>query len=113
MRILIAAVRLVLATIVLMLIGYIVPGFSPLTFGDALVAALVIVAITYLIDVVLGRRGSTYGRGIFGFLASAVVIFVAQVIVPNMHVSVLGALLAALVIGIVNMVVPTAIRQIN
>lgn len=110
MRSMIAAVRLLLATIALMLIGYIVPGFSRLTFGDALVAAIVIVGITYLINLVFGRRGSPYGRGIFGFLVSVAVIFLAQFIVPNMHVSVLGAFLAALVIGVVNMVVPTAIR---
>jgi len=110
MRVLGTVVRFIVAAVVLMLIGYVIPGFSHLTFGEALVAALVIAGVSYLIELMMGRRNSTFGRGIVGFLVSAVVIWLVQYIVPHMHVSVVGALLAAVVIGVVDLVVPTAIR---
>lgn len=45
-----------------------------------------------------------------GFLVSAVIIWAAQFIVPGMSVSLVGALLAAFVIGIIDLFVPTTIR---
>lgn len=110
MQILGAVLRFIVAAIVLMLIGYLVPGFSRLTFGEALVVALVISALSYLADLIMGRRFSTYGRGFMGFVVSAIVIWLAQFIVPALHVSLIGALLSAFLIGLVDMFIPTAIR---
>jgi uncharacterized membrane protein YvlD (DUF360 family) len=45
-----------------------------------------------------------------GFIVSAAVIYLAQVVVPGMHVTILGALIAALVIGLVDLFIPTAVR---
>jgi len=58
----------------------------------------------------MGRTVSPYSRGVVGFLVSAVIIWAAQFIVPAMEVSVIGALLAAFVIGIIDLFVPTTIR---
>lgn len=105
-----AIVRFIVATLVLMLMGYIVPGFSHLNFGQALVAALVIAGIGYLVEMMFGKHASTYNRGLVGFVVSSAVIYFAQFLVPGMHVSILGALIAAFVIGIIDLFVPTAIR---
>nr|NNM89862.1 phage holin family protein [Bacilli bacterium] len=51
-----------------------------------------------------------YARGLVGFLVGALVIFLTQMIVPGMRVTVIGALLASLVIGIVDLFVPTTMR---
>ena len=64
----------------------------------------------WLIEVILGRAVSPYARGIVGFLVSAVVIYATKFIVPGMTVSIAGALLAAFVIGLVDMFVPTTLR---
>ena len=45
-----------------------------------------------------------------GFLVSAVVIYIAQFVVPMMHVTVLGALIAAFIIGLIDMFIPTTLR---
>jgi putative membrane protein len=103
-------VRFIVSALVLMLVGYIVPGFSRLTFGNALIAAIAIAAVGYLIEMVAGRNISPYGHGIVGFIVSAVVIYAVQFFVPGLSVSMLGALLAAVVIGIIDMFVPTMIR---
>jgi uncharacterized membrane protein YvlD (DUF360 family) len=103
-------VRFVVAALVLMFIGAIVPGFKSLNFISALLAAVVIAGISYLIELVLGRNLSPYAHGVVGFLVSAVVIYITQFIVPGMSVSVIGALLASLVIGIVDLFIPTRIK---
>ncbi|MDA8193702.1 MAG: phage holin family protein [Thermaerobacter sp.] len=105
-----AVVRFVMATIVLMLLGYVVPGFSHLGFWSALLAALVIALVGYILEAMFGKAISPYGRGLVGFLVSAGVIYMVQLVVPGMHVTILGALLAAFIIGLVDLIVPTAVR---
>ncbi|NLJ33227.1 MAG: phage holin family protein [Firmicutes bacterium] len=104
------AIRFIVSALVLMLVGFIVPGFSRITFGTALMAAIAIAAIGYVIELVAGRSISPYGHGIVGFIVSAVVIYAVQFFIPGLRVSMLGALLAAVVIGIIDMFVPTEIR---
>lgn len=103
-------IRFVVAAIVLMVVGFIVPGFSVQGFWSALLAAIVIAALGWIVETFFGDDISPYARGIIGFLISAAIIYIAQFIVPDMRVTVLGALLAALVIGLVDMFVPTRIR---
>ncbi len=103
-------VRFVVAALVLMFMGYVVPGFSHLGFWSAILAALVIALAGYLIEAMFGKSASPYGRGLVGFLVSAVVIYFAQFVVPTMHVSVLAALIAAFIIGLVDLFIPTAVR---
>lgn len=99
-------VRFIVAALVLMVVGWIVPGFSVGGFGSALILAIVIALIGYVIEAMFGRRVSPFGRGIVGFLVSALVIWIAQYMVSNVSVSVMGALLAALVIGIIDLFIP-------
>jgi len=105
-----AVVRFIVAALVLMLLGYVVPGFSHLTFWYALLAAAVISMAGLLLESAFGRAVSPYGRGLVGFIMSAIVIWLAQFVVPTMHVSVVAALVAAFIIGIVDLFVPTAVR---
>lgn len=104
------ALRFLASVLVLMFLGYLLPGFKALTFFQSIIAAAVITLVGYLVQAILGKSVSPYGRGIVGFLVSAVVIYVSQFLVPGMRVSILGALLAALVIGIVDLFVPTTVR---
>ncbi len=105
-----AIVRFVVSALVLLFVQYIVPGFRVAGFWNALLAALVIAVLGWAIEAVLGRRVSPYSRGLVGFVISAVVIYLAQFLVPTMRVSILGALLAALVIGVIDALVPTELR---
>ncbi|NLW91488.1 MAG: phage holin family protein [Syntrophomonadaceae bacterium] len=104
-------VRFVVSALVLMLVGYLLPGITVSGFVGALIAAIVIAILGYLVELVLGDRVSPRSRGIVGFVTAAVVIYLAQYIVPNyLSVSILGSLLAAFVIGLVDAFVPTEIR---
>ncbi|QSO46252.1 phage holin family protein [Alicyclobacillus mengziensis] len=103
-------VRFIVSALVLMFVGFLVPGFGVMNFWSALLAAVVIALLGWAIEALFGRRVSPYGRGIVGFISGAVVIYVAQLVVPGMRVTVLGALLASLVIGIIDLFVPTEMR---
>ncbi|MHA6485305.1 phage holin family protein [Paenibacillus sp. strain BS8-2] len=101
-------VRFIVAALVLMLVGFIVPQFSVGGFWSAFFLALVIAALGWIIEGVFGKRVTPFGRGIVGFIASAVVIWIAQFIVGGVTVTWLGAILAALVIGIIDLFIPVS-----
>jgi putative membrane protein len=103
-------VRFIVSALVLMFVGLIVPGFSMLSFWNALLAAIVIAGIGYLIETAIGRNVSPFGRGVVGFLVAAAIIYVTQFIVPTMTVTILGALIAAFIIGLIDMFIPTTLR---
>lgn len=103
-------IRFVVSAVVLMLVGYITPGFSSMGFINALIAAVVIAGLSYVAEMLLGKDMSPYARGGVGFVVSAIVIFLSQYLVPGMQVTVLGALLGALLIGLIDIFVPTLLR---
>ena len=106
-----AVVRFVVSAIVLMLVGYLLPGITVSGFVGALIAAAVIAILGYAAEAVLGENVSPRSRGLVGFITAAVIIYLAQFIVPSyLSVSLLGSLLAAFVIGLVDAFVPTTIR---
>jgi putative membrane protein len=103
-------VRFIVSALVLMLVSFLLPGFALLTFGQALLAALVIAALGFVVESLFGKRISPQNRGIVGFITAAVVIYISQFLVPGMTISILGALLAAIIIGVVDLFVPTELR---
>lgn len=100
-------IRFVVATVVLMVTALLTPGFSNIGFGTALLAAIVIAAMDYVIQKLFKVDASPFGRGIVGFLLSALIIYLAQFLVPGMEVNVFGAIVAALIIGIIDAIIPT------
>ena len=106
-----AIVRFIVSALVLLLVGYVIPGMKVAGFTGALIAAAVIAILGFLVEMIFGEKITRSGRGIVGFLAAAVVIYVSQFIVPgSISVTIVGALLASLVIGLIDMVVPTQLR---
>jgi len=104
-------IRFIVSALVLMLVGWLLPGIEVVGFTGALIAAVIIAVLGYLIEAILGDAVSPQSRGIVGFISAAVVVYAAQFIVPNyLQVNILGALLAALVIGVIDAFVPTELR---
>ncbi|GIO66982.1 phage holin family protein [Paenibacillus sp. JTLBN-2024] len=101
-------VRFIVSAIVLMIVGWIVPQFSVGGFWSALLLALVIALLGWVIEGIFGKRVTPFGRGIVGFIVSALVIYIAQFIVGGVSVTILGAILAALVIGIIDLFIPVS-----
>jgi putative membrane protein len=103
-------VRFVVAALVLLFLGFLLPGFHLVGFVNALIAAAVIGVLGWMVEALFGRHVSPYGRGLVGFVVGAAVIYGAQFIVPTMRVSIVGALLASAIIGLIDAFVPTELR---
>jgi putative membrane protein len=104
-------IRFVVSAIVLMAVAWIIPGIQVAGFTGALIAAVIIALLGYVVEMLLGKSISPRSRGIVGFATAVVVIYLAQFIIPNLlSVSILGALLAAFVIGLIDAFVPTELR---
>ena len=98
--------RLALTAVILAIASFFTPGFSINGLWSYILAAIVISVIDYLVESFMGVDASPFGKGIKGFVIAAVIIYVAQFLVPHMSVSIIGALLAALAIGILDSVMP-------
>lgn len=99
-------VRLIVTAIILAIASFLTPGFSIIGLWSYIIAAVVITLIDWGVEKVMGVDASPFGKGLKGFLIAAVIIYIAQFIVPHMRVSMIGALLAALAIGILDAVIP-------
>jgi putative membrane protein len=103
-------IRFFAAAVVLSFIGVVLPGIYMAGFLTAIFAAVVIAALGWIIEQAFGRRISPYARGAIGFVCSAVVIFMTQAVVPGVHATVGAGLLCAVIIGFVDLFVPTSLR---
>lgn len=108
MQFLAHAIRFIVSALVLLFVGFLVPQFSVGGFGSALLLALVIAAAGWIVEGIFGKQISPFGRGIVGFITSAFIIWLAQFVVGDVSVTWIGAILAALVIGIIDLFIPVA-----
>lgn len=102
--------RFVLSALVLLFVGLLIPGFRVGGFTGALLAAVVIALLGRGLQALFGRNASPQGRGLVSFVLAALVIYFAQFLVPGMRVNLLGALLAAFAIGVIDAFIPTELR---
>lgn len=106
MNILGSIVRFVVSAIVLMLVSWIIKGFFVGGFGSALLLALIIAVLAFIVESMFKTTITPFGRGIVGFVTSAVIIYVAQFFVSGVKITILGAVLSALIIGIIDLFIP-------
>lgn len=104
------ALRFVLSALVLLFVGLLVPGFRVGGIVGALAASLVIALLGYAARIFLGGKVSPQGRGLWSFLLAAAILYAAQFLVPGYRASLVGALLASLVIGAIDAFIPTELR---
>jgi uncharacterized membrane protein YvlD (DUF360 family) len=105
-----AIIRFFISAFVLLGVGILVPGVEVFGFVNALIASIIIALLGYVVENLVGEDVSPQKRGLVGFVTSAVVIYATQYITAGINVSIVGALLAALVIGIVDSLIPTELR---
>ncbi|MCG9967027.1 phage holin family protein [Pelotomaculum terephthalicicum JT] len=105
-------IRFVVSALVLIVVSWLSPGFVVSGgFVGALIAAVVIAVLGYIAEALLGERISPRNRGLVGFITAAVVIYLAQFIIPTLlSVNLLGALISAFIVGLIDAFVPTVIR---
>ncbi len=101
--------RMVAMVVILAIVSFFTPGFSINGLWSFILAAIVISVLDYLAEAVMKVDASPFGKGIKGFLLAAVILYVAQFLVPNMAVTLIGALLGALAIGILDAIFPSRV----
>ena len=82
------------------------PNFNFESFPTLLLSAFTIVILDYLVATVTGIHDSPTGRGIVGFVASTVIIYMTQFIVSGYYITILSSIIAALIYGIIDYFIP-------
>jgi len=99
-------IRLVVGAVVLAVTAFLTPGFTISGIWSLIIGAIVLAILDYVAYKFFGTSASPFGRGITGFILSAVIIYLTQFFVAGFSVTWWAALLGALVYGIVDMVIP-------
>ncbi|MCX7951190.1 MAG: phage holin family protein [Clostridiales bacterium] len=99
--------KFVINAVVLLAVSFLVPGFVVVGFWTAFLAAIVITLLDYLASAVFKLDASPFGRGLSGFVIAAIIIYATQYLVAGVAVTFMGAIIAALVIGLFDAIIPT------
>ncbi len=99
-------VRLVVGAVVLAITAALTPGFAINSLWSLLLGAVVLAGLDYLASRFLGANASAFGKGITGFIMAAVIIYITQFFVSGYVVSLWGAIIGALIYGIVDAIIP-------
>lgn len=102
-------IRLIIIVIILGITSFLTPGFKINGLFSYFIAAIIITILDYVVEKFMGVDASPFGKGIKGFIISAIIIYVAQLFVPAMEVSIIGALIAAVIIGILDAIFPSSV----
>lgn len=98
--------RILVTSLVVAVAAYFTPGFTIDGIWSLLLAAVVIGVLDYLVQRFTGIDASPFGKGIAGFLVAAIILYVTKFIVPGFNISMWGAIIGALVIGIIDAFIP-------
>ncbi|NLW23493.1 MAG: phage holin family protein [Tissierellia bacterium] len=98
--------RLLVTAIVVGIAAFLTPGFTIDNLWSLILAAVVIALADYLIQKFTGVNATPFGRGITGFIVAAIILYATRFIVPGFNITVWGAIIGALVIGIIDVIIP-------
>ncbi len=98
--------RLVVGAVILAITAFITPGFTISSWFSLLVSAVVLAVLDWLVNKISGINAAPFGRGISGFILAAIIIYAIKFIVPGYNITLVAALIAALVYGVVDAIIP-------
>jgi putative membrane protein len=99
--------RFIASAVVLAVTAFVTPGFRINGLWAVVLAAIVLSVLDYIVSRTLHVDATPFGRGLTGFVAAVVIIYAINFILPGYyHVTFFGAILGALVYGIVDMLIP-------
>ncbi len=99
-------IRLIVAAVVLGITAFLTPGFSIDGIWALIIGAIVLAGLDYLVAKLIGVEASPFGKGIVGFITAAVIIYATQYFVAGFNVTIWGAIIGALIFGIVDAIIP-------
>lgn len=99
-------VRFITSAIVLAITAFFTPGFEIASLWTLAIAAVVLATLDYLVNSIIGINASAFGRGIIGFIVSAVILYATQFFVSGYTISWISAIIGAVIYGIVASIIP-------
>lgn len=102
-------IRLIAAVVVLGITAFLTPGFRIDGIWALILGAVVLAVLDYLVARLIGVEASPFGKGIVGFITAAVIIYATQFFVTGFNVTIWGAIIGALVFGIVDAIIPGSV----
>ena len=98
--------RFITSAVVLAMTAFFTPGFQIASFLTLLLSAVVLAILDYLANAILGINATPFGRGIIGFVVSAIVLYATQFFVSGYSISWISAIIGALIYGIDASIIP-------
>jgi len=99
-------IRFIVTSIILAITSFTTPGFVIVGLPSIILAAVVISLLDYFVEKLMRVDASPFGKGLKGFVISAIILYIAQFIVPGMGVTIIGAIFASIVIGVLDAILP-------
>ena len=82
------------------------PGVQTDSYTTAILAAIIIGVLDWAINKFTGIDASPFGRGAVGFIAAVVILLLTGHFLKGFNVSILGAIIGAVVLGVVDSFLP-------
>ncbi len=82
------------------------PNFEISSFPIFLLSSLCIITLDYLMATISSIHDLPLGRGIVGFVAAAVIIYVTSYIVAGYSINITSSLIAASIYGLIDSLIP-------
>ena len=98
--------RFIVAAIILGITAFFTPNFTISSWWALALAAIVLSVMDYLIVKFTGLHAMAFGKGFVGFILAVVTLYVTQFFVAGYTISWLGAIIGALVYGVVDYLIP-------
>lgn len=100
------AIKYVASLAILSLTTLFTPNFNMESFPILLLSAFVIVVLDYMVAVITGIHDYPLGRGIVGFVAATIIVYMTQFIVAGYYISIPSSIIVALIYGIIDYFIP-------
>jgi len=102
-------VRFITSVSIFAVTVFFTPNFNISSFPILILSSLCIIIFDYLISIISGIHDIPLGRGIVGFVAAAIIIYMTQYFVDGYYISVISSLIAAAIYGLINSMLPNKV----
>lgn len=99
-------IRVVVGSVVLAITSYVTEGLTITGFWPLVIGAVVLAVLDYLVTKIFGVNATPFGKGIAGFILAAIIIYATQFFVYGYVATYWGAIIGALIYGIIDAVIP-------
>lgn len=106
--------RFTAVSLVVLFISYLLPGLAIIPFSAAVLVGFFIAGLGYLVEILaLNKEALPFTYGLIGFIVTFTGLTVLKLKLLNLHISWLGLILTSLIIGLIDLIIPSTIKRTN